>query len=126
MINFIAKGNTSPFCDKCGKPFVYVGDVPTGGFSKGSEPYCTCCYSSVEEKSNLFYSLENSALDRLDRLYREISDLKIANAKLKDQLREWQFELAYYTSEEMATPEGVKKFIDDLLNNMPDKEKDNG
>ena len=29
-------------CDKCGKLFVYVGDVPDGGFIEGSEPYCTC------------------------------------------------------------------------------------
>ena len=29
-------------CKKCGKPFVYVGDVPDGGFMEGLEPYCTC------------------------------------------------------------------------------------
>ena len=29
-------------CEKCGKPFVYVGDVPDGGFMEGLEPYCTC------------------------------------------------------------------------------------
>lgn len=29
-------------CKKCGKPFIYIGDVPEGGFIKGSEPYCTC------------------------------------------------------------------------------------
>ena len=29
-------------CDKCGKPFVYVGDIPYGGFIEGLEPYCTC------------------------------------------------------------------------------------
>ena len=29
-------------CDKCGKPYIYVGDVPPGGFTKGLEPYCTC------------------------------------------------------------------------------------
>lgn len=29
-------------CEKCGKPFLYVGDVPPGGFLDGSEPYCTC------------------------------------------------------------------------------------
>lgn len=29
-------------CEKCCKPFVYVGDVPDGGFIEGTEPYCTC------------------------------------------------------------------------------------
>ncbi len=30
------------FCDKCGKPFIYVGDIPDGGWKVGHEPYCTC------------------------------------------------------------------------------------
>jgi hypothetical protein len=29
-------------CKKCGKPFVYIGDIPSVGFLKGFEPYCTC------------------------------------------------------------------------------------
>jgi ssDNA-binding Zn-finger/Zn-ribbon topoisomerase 1 len=29
-------------CEKCGKPFIYIGDTPYGGFIKGTEPYCTC------------------------------------------------------------------------------------
>ena len=29
-------------CTKCGKPYYYVGDIPEGGFPRGSEPYCTC------------------------------------------------------------------------------------
>lgn len=29
-------------CKLCGRPFIYVGDVPPGGFTKGFEPYCTC------------------------------------------------------------------------------------
>lgn len=29
-------------CKKCCKPFVYVGDIPDGGFIEGLEPYCTC------------------------------------------------------------------------------------
>jgi len=33
---------SSSHCDKCGKPFIYIGDVPPGGFTKGLEPYCTC------------------------------------------------------------------------------------
>jgi hypothetical protein len=29
-------------CPKCGKPYIYVGDVPPEGFINGQEPYCTC------------------------------------------------------------------------------------
>ncbi len=29
-------------CSKCGKPFIYVGDIPPMGFTIGLEPYCTC------------------------------------------------------------------------------------
>lgn len=29
-------------CPKCGKPYIYVGDIPPEGFTKGLEPYCTC------------------------------------------------------------------------------------
>lgn len=29
-------------CPKCLKPFVYIGDVPEGGFPKGMAPYCEC------------------------------------------------------------------------------------
>ena len=32
----------SGVCPKCFKPYIYVGDFPTGGFPKGLEPYCTC------------------------------------------------------------------------------------
>ena len=32
----------SPYCDRCGKPFTYVGDVPTGGFPAGQAPWCEC------------------------------------------------------------------------------------
>jgi len=35
------------FCPKCGKPFFYIGDVPTGGFTKGFEPYCTCGSAAI-------------------------------------------------------------------------------
>ena len=36
----------NPFCNKCGKPFTYVGDVPRNGWQKGQAPYCECgeCY----------------------------------------------------------------------------------
>ena len=34
-------------CEKCGKPYIYVGDVPQGGFPIGQEPYCTC-YANVK------------------------------------------------------------------------------
>ena len=33
---------TSPFCPTCGKPYMYIGDVPQGGWIRGVEPYCTC------------------------------------------------------------------------------------
>lgn len=48
-------GWTYGLCPKCGKPYVYTGDVPPGGFIKGSEPYCTC----NENKYNLNEDLEN-------------------------------------------------------------------
>lgn len=35
------------FCQKCGKPFCYVGDVPEGGFEKGMAPYCECGVSKI-------------------------------------------------------------------------------
>ena len=33
---------TSGLCPKCQKPFIYVGDIPQGGFKIGNEPYCVC------------------------------------------------------------------------------------
>ena len=41
-INEISSNIISDICHKCGKPFVYVGDVPKGGFPPGQEPWCTC------------------------------------------------------------------------------------
>ena len=40
MINY--QGTGSAYCDKCGKPFIYVGDVPLEGFPKGHAPWCEC------------------------------------------------------------------------------------
>ena len=38
-----AGGTTyNTFCQKCGKSFYYVGDIPQEGFTVGAEPYCTC------------------------------------------------------------------------------------
>jgi len=34
--------NYNGICNKCGKPFTYVGDIPEQGFTVGCEPYCTC------------------------------------------------------------------------------------
>jgi len=34
--------STHGYCDICGKPYIYIGDVPLGGFPIGQEPYCTC------------------------------------------------------------------------------------
>ena len=39
--------STSPYCNKCGKLYVYVGDVPEGGYPKGMEPWCTCELSAA-------------------------------------------------------------------------------
>ena len=33
---------TGTICTKCSRPFIYVGDIPDGGFKVGSEPYCVC------------------------------------------------------------------------------------
>ena len=33
---------TANFCNKCGKPYTYVGDIPAGGFLKGQAPWCEC------------------------------------------------------------------------------------
>jgi len=46
-------------CPKCGKPYIYIGDVPDGGFTKGLEPYCTCNennYTLNKDLSNIFIS----------------------------------------------------------------------
>jgi len=41
------KDNTSNLCNKCGKPYTYVGDALN--YPKGQEPWCTCCeFNSVE------------------------------------------------------------------------------
>lgn len=40
------RDNTSLFCNKCGKPYTYVGDVPLGGFPQGQTPWCECVFHS--------------------------------------------------------------------------------
>jgi len=40
---------TNQFCDRCSKPFVYVGDVPKSGWEKGQEPFCTCNVNTILE-----------------------------------------------------------------------------
>ena len=40
--------NTSPFCKKCGKPFIYIGDVLEGQ----EPPYCTC-------EKNIFVNIDS-------------------------------------------------------------------
>ena len=34
------------------------------------------------------------------------------NKKLMKELEEWRYELAYFTEETVATPKGVRKFIE--------------
>lgn len=46
---------TSGFCEKCGKQMCYVGDIPTGGFSVGNEPYCTCGSVICKECGKRYY-----------------------------------------------------------------------
>jgi len=56
-------------------------------------------------------------------LYEENKSLKAENERLRDELGNWRYELAYCSMEEMPTdseaviptPKGVKKFIDELL-----------
>ena len=61
MINRTDGGGWSynGLCNKCGKPYIYVGDVPSNGFTKGLEPYCTCNennYNLNRDLSNVFIS----------------------------------------------------------------------
>jgi len=37
-------------CSKCGKNTYYVGDMPVGGWAKGTEPYCTCVADKAEQE----------------------------------------------------------------------------
>jgi hypothetical protein len=60
---------------------------------------------------------------KLDTLEAQVSALKADNERLKEELGNWRYELAYCSMEEMPTdseaviptPKGVKKFIDELL-----------
>jgi len=45
---YISNGNR---CSKCGKPYIYVGDIPESGWVPGMEPYCTC--AEKEQKSKI-------------------------------------------------------------------------
>ena len=39
---------TGEHCNQCGKVWLYVGDVPPGGFNTGDEPWCTCAQDSFK------------------------------------------------------------------------------
>ena len=52
----------------------------------------------------------------------EITDLAKENKELRKRLDDWIYELAYYTEDEVATPKGVRKFIEKALD---DKVKEN-
>ena len=43
---------TGDMCPTCYKPAIYVGDVPTGGFPPGDEPWCTCNEVRVDQTQN--------------------------------------------------------------------------
>ena len=47
--------------------------------------------------------------------YREIRRLEKENRELRKRLEDWIYELAYYTEDEVATPKGVRKFVENLL-----------
>ena len=50
---------TNGSCNKCGKPYIYIGNIPYTGFIKGLEPYCTCNennYNMNKDSSNIFTS----------------------------------------------------------------------
>jgi len=47
--------------------------------------------------------------------YREIRRLEKENKELHKRLDDWIYELAYYTEEDIATPQGVKAFIGKAL-----------
>ncbi len=38
-------------CEVCGRPKVYVGDMPYGGFPAGLEPWCTCGTTKQQSSS---------------------------------------------------------------------------
>ena len=40
--DYLYVDTTGSYCELCGRPYTYVGDVPKGGFPKGMEPWCTC------------------------------------------------------------------------------------
>lgn len=39
------KSCSGTLCPDCGKPYIYTGDMPEGGWRKGQEPYCTCFFT---------------------------------------------------------------------------------
>ena len=54
MNTFIANGNR---CPKCGKPYVYVGDMPESPNTAGEELFCTCA-SKKKDKGASYYGWE--------------------------------------------------------------------
>ena len=49
-LNYNTTSINSP-CAKCGKFYHYVGDIPIGGWVKGTEPYCTCARDEAEKET---------------------------------------------------------------------------
>jgi len=75
------------------------------------------------ENEDLKRIVENGCRDEDTRCPHEKDDFKAENERLRDELGNWRYELAYCSMEEMPTddeaviptPKGVKKFIDELL-----------
>ena len=78
---------------------------------------------TVCKKCNeIFQPILNKLLKENKELTKERNDFqnqagarKRENKELRKRLDDWIYQLAYYTEDEVATPQGVKKFIGNLL-----------
>ena len=74
--------STSPYCDKCGKPFVYVGDI----VGSPSDYHCTCgtsCINPVRETS-----IEKMQRERAEKAEKERDEMKKELKKASELLKE--------------------------------------
>jgi hypothetical protein len=75
MGNYGAGGTSNNFCSKCGKPFIYIGDV--FDYSKGQEPWCTCNQNTEKECAGF-----PTADDKIVELLAQVKALKAENELL--------------------------------------------